>query len=87
MPALTAEQTASEARFQAANREIESVRLASESLEQARAAAREADQREREAAVPSEAPAISATERIRRRRSEPLHTPRRHSLSGSMSKC
>jgi multidrug efflux pump subunit AcrA (membrane-fusion protein) len=61
--ALTTDQTASKARLQAANREIESVRLASESLKQAQAAAREADQREREAAERSEAVAIAAAER------------------------
>ncbi len=61
--ALTADETASEARLQAANREIESVRLASGSLEQARAAAREADQREREAAERNEAAAIAAAKR------------------------
>jgi hypothetical protein len=61
--ALTADQTASGARLQAANREIESVRLASESLEQARAVAREADQRERAAAERNEAAAIAAAQR------------------------
>jgi hypothetical protein len=61
--ARTADQKASEARLQAANREIESVRLASESLEQARAVAREADQREREATERYEAAAIAAAER------------------------
>jgi flagellar biosynthesis GTPase FlhF len=48
--ALTADQKASQARLQAANREIEGVRLAEQSLDQARKAAEEASQREREAA-------------------------------------
>jgi hypothetical protein len=48
--ALSADEKASQARLQAANREIESVRLAEQSLDQAREAAREASQREREAA-------------------------------------
>jgi hypothetical protein len=48
--ALTADEKASQARLQAANREIESVRLAEQSLDQAREAAKEASQREREAA-------------------------------------
>jgi hypothetical protein len=61
--AMTADRTASKARLQAANREIESVRLATEMLEQARAAAGEADRREREAAERSEVAAVAAAER------------------------
>lgn len=61
--AIAADQTASEARLQAADREIKGVGFASELLEQARAAAREADQREREAAERSEAAAIAAADR------------------------
>lgn len=61
--ALTADQTASEARLEAANREIESVRLASESLEQARAAAREANQQARKAALRNAEAATAAAKR------------------------
>lgn len=61
--ALAADQTASEERVKAAEREIESTRLAAELLEQTRAAARAASLRERQAVLRSEAAAIAAAQR------------------------
>jgi hypothetical protein len=61
--ALTADETASKERVRAADREIESVRLASELLGQARSAAENADLRERQAARRSQAAATAAAQR------------------------
>lgn len=61
--ASSADETASKERARAADREIESIRLASELLEQSRAAAKEAAHRERIAALRSETAAIAAAQR------------------------